>query len=125
MKQRDWEETLNGEFFLLLKLKGFGMGHTICALVRYKQKSKDGTHVSRALVNYLSKANENPLSSPGSFPDSRLHHHSDLPPTLRIPELINHSHIFGFQRMRRQLKRQRADSSRQKPYLSTTSLWVV
>ena len=72
------------------------MGHTICALVFYKQKSKDGTHMNCALVHYLNKANKTPLDGPGSFPNIRVHHFGDLPPTLRIPNRINHSHIFGF-----------------------------
>ena len=117
----EWE----AYFIISKKLKGIETRHMICALIRYKQKSKDGMHMNCALVDYLNKANENPLDGPGSFPNGRLHHFGDLPPTLRIPNFINHSHVLSLQRMRRQLKWQWAKSSRWKPDLLATSLRVI
>ena len=56
----------------MLKSKEIETRHTICSLIRYKQKSKDGTHMNCALVDYLIKqmAKEDILEGPGSFSNS-------------------------------------------------------
>ena len=120
-------KTLNGKLILFLKLKGIETGHIICALIRYKPKLKDGTHMNCALVDYLTKQmeKEDVLDGLGSFPNSRRHHLGDLPPTLGISDFINHSHVLGFERIQRRLKRQWAKSSHRKAHLPATSLQVI